>query len=73
MQESRQILHEDKNKFLRNIFLYQLGNETNRIAVMRGLYFASISLIKRIGNFRKVEVIDPFFDEQNEPTGISLN
>ena len=58
------------NKFLRNIFLYQLGNETNRIAVMRGLHFASISLFKRVGSFRKEEVIDHFFDEQNEPTEI---
>ena len=50
--------------------MYQLGNETNRIAVMRGLHFASISLFKRVGNFRKEEVIDHFFDEQNEPTEI---
>ena len=63
-------MYENKNKFLRNIFLYQLGNVTNRIAVMRGLHFASISLFKRIEDFRKEETIGCFFDEQNEPTGI---
>jgi len=68
MRESQYILREGKDGSLRNIFLYQLGGEIHKIAVMRGLHFANMNLWKQLGSYCDKDIIDYFFDEYKEPT-----
>jgi len=70
MQESQQIFHENKSESLQSIFLYQSEDSNSKTGVMRGLHFASINLVRRVGNLRKEDVVDHFFDEQQRPLDI---
>ena len=48
---------------LRDIFLYQKGEATNKVSVKRGLYFAKEELLRRLRGYEKDCQIEYFFDE----------
>lgn len=61
--------YEDEviQKTLLGIFIHQMGGQTNRISISRGLHFVRQNLCERLQEYGPEEEVDYFFSKENEP------